>query len=106
MLLALSLLYYISSLAACGCSRRDHTPAGPQHETCTASAKDTLNVAVSLTAVARPPRHEGDGGFLNVQRTYMDRCTTTNPTGRVFWILGTGLDRISDIDTRCTFGKV
>lgn len=66
-------------------------------------AKDVLNVAVSLdSGTLDPLGMTGTGGFLNVQRTYMEPLYDYHADGTRFWILATGLERISDIQYTLT----
>lgn len=98
----------ISSLAACGTSTTPSTapsttpssaPSGaPSTAPSSAPAKDTLNVAVFLdSGTLDPLGMTGAGGFLNVQRTYVEPLFDYKPDGTRFWILATAYERVSDI---------
>ncbi len=64
-----------------------------------APARDTLNVAVSLdSGTLDPLGMTGSGGFLNVQRTYMEPLYDYTVDGERFWVLATGMDYVSDIE--------
>lgn len=62
-----------------------------------APARDTLNVAVTQDSGTLDPLGM-TGAFLTVQRTYMEGLYDYLPDGTRFWILATGLDRVSDIE--------
>jgi peptide/nickel transport system substrate-binding protein len=87
-----------ASLAACGTGGKSGTDATPGTSGGASAPRDTLNVAVSLdSGTLDPLGMTGAGGFLNVQRTYMEPLYDYKPDGTRMWILATGLERISDI---------
>ncbi len=73
-------------------------PSGSSEQPSTEPGRTTLNVAVSLdSGTLDPLGMTGAGGFLNVERTYMETLYDYDANGERFWILATGMDYISDI---------
>ena len=97
-LLALLLIcLLLAAVAACGKKDAD-TPADVPE---TSEPPRPLNIAVSLdSGTLDPLAVSGSGGYMNIMWALYEPLWDYNDKGEQFWVLATGLDRISELN--CT----